>query len=49
MIVRHPQKSDWGEGQVQSSVGGKVTINFQNVGKVVINEAEVLLTIVSFP
>jgi len=48
MIVEHPQQKDWGLGQVQSSVGGKVTVNFQNEGKVVIDENRVSLNIVSF-
>lgn len=47
MIVKHPQQDDWGLGQVQSSVGGKVTVNFQNAGKVVIDEHRVPLTVVS--
>ena len=47
MIVRHPSEKDWGLGQVQSAVGGKVTVNFQNVGKVVIDEKHVNLAIVS--
>ena len=28
---------DWGMGQVQSIINGKVTVNFENVGKKVIN------------
>ncbi len=28
---------EWGIGQVQSIINGKVTINFENVGKKVIN------------
>lgn len=47
MIVRHPSEKDWGLGQVQSSVGGKVTVNFQNAGKVVIDETHVALTLVA--
>lgn len=47
MIVAHPDQPDWGLGQVQSSVGGKVTVNFQEVGKVVIDEANVALRVVS--
>ena len=35
--VRHPGRSDWGEGQVQSVVGDRVTVNFENAGKVVID------------
>ncbi|MDE9449072.1 DUF3553 domain-containing protein [Aliiroseovarius sp. Z3] len=36
MLVRHPQKSDWGLGQVQSNIGGKITVNFEHAGKQVI-------------
>ena len=35
--VTNPDKKDWGIGQVQSIINGKVTINFENVGKKVIN------------
>ena len=28
---------DWGMGQVQSIINGKVTVNFENAGKKVIN------------
>ena len=45
MIVRHPHKPDWGLGQVQSNVAGKITVNFENVGKVVINEGLVQLVV----
>lgn len=48
MIVSCPAQPDWGLGQVQSSVGGKVTVNFQEVGKIVVDEAKVTLWIVSF-
>jgi hypothetical protein len=37
MLVRHPQKPEWGLGQVQSNVGDRVTVNFEHQGKVVIN------------
>lgn len=47
MIVAHPDQPDWGLGQVQSSVGGKVTVNFQEVGKIVIDEAMISLKVVS--
>ena len=36
-IVTNPNNKDWGIGQVQSIINGKVTINFENVGKKVIN------------
>ena len=41
MIVRHPQQPDWGLGQVQSNVGGRVTVNFEHAGKVVIDSRRV--------
>ena len=35
--VTNPNNKDWGIGQVQSIINKKVTINFENVGKKVIN------------
>ena len=35
--VTNPKNKDWGTGQVQSIINGKVTVNFENVGKKVIN------------
>ena len=35
--VTNPNNKEWGMGQVQSIINGKVTINFENVGKKVIN------------
>ena len=35
--VVNPAKKEWCIGQVQSIINGKVTINFENVGKKVIN------------
>ncbi|MGO4916803.1 DUF3553 domain-containing protein [Pseudogemmobacter sp. W21_MBD1_M6] len=43
MIVRHPDRPDWGLGQVQSNVKGKITVNFREEGKVVIDGAHVSL------
>ena len=34
---------DWGIGQVQSIIKDKVTVNFQNVGKKVINSNNIEL------
>ena len=28
MLVRHPSEPDWGLGQVQSNIGGRITVNF---------------------
>ena len=47
MFVRHPTENDWGVGQVQSSVKGKVTVNFEENGKVVIDGTRISLEIVS--
>ncbi len=46
-IVRHPSAPEWGEGQVQSIIGDRVTVNFENAGKVVINANVVILEVVS--
>ena len=35
--VINPANKDWGIGQVQSIIKNKVTVNFQNNGKQVIN------------
>tara|TARA_B100000989_G_scaffold110300_1_gene80924 strand:- start:14054 stop:14233 length:180 start_codon:yes stop_codon:yes gene_type:complete len=35
--VVNPTNKDWGIGQVQSIIKSKVTVNFENVGKKVIN------------
>lgn len=45
MLVRHPQQPDWGLGQVQSAIGARVTVNFENAGKLLINTDEVTLEI----
>ena len=41
--VINPNNKDWGTGQVQSIINGKVTVNFENVGKKVINSKIILL------
>ena len=41
--VYNPNNKDWGIGQVQSIIKGKVTVNFQNVGKKVINSENIKL------
>ncbi len=37
MLVRHPSQADWGIGQVQSVIGHRITVNFENAGKLLIN------------
>ena len=41
--VINPSNKDWGIGQVQSIIKDKVTVNFENVGKKVINSNNILL------
>ena len=36
-FVRHPGQPDWGLGQIQSMIGHRITVNFENAGKVVID------------
>ena len=36
-LVRHPTEHDWGLGQVQSVDGSRITVNFENAGKHLIN------------
>ncbi len=47
--VRHPSRPDWGSGQVQSVVGARVTVNFENAGKVLINSLQVALVVEAPP
>jgi len=41
--VINPNQKDWGVGQVQSIIKNKVTVNFQNQGKQVINGEIIML------
>ena len=41
--VINPLAKEWGIGQVQSIIKEKVTVNFQNAGKKVINANNILL------
>ncbi|MGE4221478.1 MAG: DUF3553 domain-containing protein [Alphaproteobacteria bacterium] len=36
-FVRHPGRPDWGLGRVQSAIGNRVTVNFEEAGKQLIN------------
>jgi hypothetical protein len=44
-LVRHPERPDWGTGQVQSIIGPRMTVNFENIGKIVINTDLVTLAL----
>ncbi len=48
MLVRHPEEPEWGIGQVQSNIGGRITVNFREQGKVVIDGTRVILSIVPY-
>ena len=41
--VINPNNKSWGVGQIQSMINNKVTVNFENVGKKVINAKEIVL------
>jgi hypothetical protein len=43
MWVRHPDRPDWGLGQVQSVIGTRVTVNFEEMGKLVLDTRHVRL------
>ncbi|GGE25235.1 DUF3553 domain-containing protein [Primorskyibacter flagellatus] len=43
MLVTHPAQPDWGVGQVQSNIDGRVTVNFPDAGKVVIDSSRIAL------
>ena len=46
--VKNPDNYDWGIGQVQSIIGNKVTVNFENSGKRVINVDNIKLEKINY-
>jgi len=42
-FVRHPTEQGWGLGQVQSVDRHRITVNFENAGKRLINSAVITL------
>ena len=42
-FVINPNNRSWGTGQIQSMIKNTVTVNFENVGKKVINSKEIIL------
>ncbi len=48
-FVRHPEYPEWGMGQVQSAIGNRVTVNFENAGKRLVNSDAVALEVVEVP
>ena len=41
--VINPLNKEWGVGQIQSIIKEKITVNFENVGKKVINSENIVL------
>jgi len=46
-FVINPKNKKWGIGQIQSIINNKVTVNFENAGKKVINCKEITLERIS--
>ena len=42
-FVINPGKKGWGTGQIQSIIKNKVTVNFENAGKKVIDSKKITL------
>lgn len=45
-FVRHPDHPEWGVGQIQSSINGRITVNFEDAGKQTINANVIALNVV---
>ena len=41
--VINTNNKSWGKGRVQSIIKNKITVNFENAGKKVINSKEIIL------
>ncbi len=48
-LVRHPDRPDWGIGQVQSVIESRITVNFEDAGKRLINGDVVALIVIGEP
>jgi ABC-type uncharacterized transport system YnjBCD ATPase subunit len=46
-LVKNLAAPDWGMGQVQSVTEGKITVNFEHTGKLVIDSTHVSLAYVA--
>ena len=47
-IVRAPDNPEWGDGQIQSIIGSRITVNFEHCGKMVLIGDRVALELISF-
>ncbi|MFO1059798.1 MAG: DUF3553 domain-containing protein [Dongiaceae bacterium] len=45
-LVRHPNRPDWGIGQIQSVIGNRITANFEHAGKLLIDGSVIRLEVV---
>lgn len=45
-FVRHPDRPDWGLGQVQSAIGARITVNFEHVGKILVDADHIELAVI---
>ncbi len=48
-LVRHPDRPDWGIGQVQSVIESRITVNVEDAGKRLITGDVVALIVVGEP
>lgn len=46
-LVRARERPDWGVGQIQSIIAGRITVNFENEGKVVLMSDDAGLELVA--
>ncbi|MDH3668523.1 MAG: DUF3553 domain-containing protein [Paracoccaceae bacterium] len=46
-IVRHAHRPEWGQGQVQSIIGARITVNFEHSGKVVLHGEDIPLELIT--
>ncbi len=44
--VRHPAHPEWGPGMVQTAINDRITVNFEERGKVVIDARFVTLEVI---
>ena len=45
-VINEDKEIEWGIGQIQSNINSKITVNFENVGKKVVNPKNVKLKII---
>jgi len=45
-VINEDKEIEWGIGQIQSSINSKITINFENVGKKVVDLNNIKLKII---